>query len=259
MCVIAIGWRAFADSPIVIWSNRDEFVARPTAPVARWSELPEIVAGRDLREGGTWLGVHRNGRFAAITNFRDPSERVDDARSRGALPVAFLQSLKSPEEFFGSIRAARSRYRGFLLLAGDDDAALVYESRSDKVTPLRAGVTAFSNGPLSAPWPKSVRLGNAMRAQAPHGLALGPAFAALADCVLAPEGDLPNTGVPPAVEAALSSVFIAPSAVFSAPYQTRASTVLVRDRGGWQITERTHAQATQLRYFETTISSARLA
>lgn len=255
MCVIAIGWRAFAGSPVVIWSNRDEFLARPAAPLARWSAPPEIVAGRDLREGGTWLGVHSNGRFAAITNFRDPSERVERAQSRGALPVAFLQSAQSPQEFIESIRVARSRYRGFLMLAGDNDAALIYESRSDAVTPLRAGVTAFSNGPLSAPWPKSLRLGNAMRAQAPHGLALDPAFAALTDCVPAPEADLPNTGVPRAVEAALSSVFIAPSDVFSAPYQTRASTVLVRAHGGWQISERTHVQSPQLRYFDTTITS----
>jgi uncharacterized protein with NRDE domain len=256
MCVIAIGWKAFSGSPIVIWSNRDEFLARPTAPLARWSERPEIMAGRDLREGGTWLGVHNNGRFAAITNFRDPSERVERAQSRGALPVAFLQSAQSPEAFIESIRAARRRYRGFLLLAGDDDAALIYESRSDAVTPLRAGITAFSNGPLSTPWPKTVRLGNAMRAQIPHGLGLDPAFAALTDCVPAPDAQLPNTGVPRAVEAALSSVFIAPSGVFSAPYQTRASTVLVRADSGWQIRERTHVQSPQPGYFETTITPA---
>jgi uncharacterized protein with NRDE domain len=257
MCVIAIGWRAFADAPVVIWSNRDELVSRPTAPLARWSEQPEIVAGRDLREGGTWLGVQNNGRFAAITNFRDPSERVEGARSRGALPVAFLQSAKSPLEFMESIRSARSQYRGFLLLAGDDHSALVYESRLDVLTPLPPGVTAFSNGPLAVPWPKSVRLGNAMRAQAPHTPALDHAFAALSDYVFAPESELPDTGVAPEVETALSSVFIPPSGVFSAPYQTRASTVIVRDGTGWQIVERTYLQNSQSEYFDTTISSPR--
>ncbi len=238
MCIVAIGWRAFAEAPIVLWSNRDEFLDRPTAALARWGDHPTIVAGRDLQEGGTWLGFASGGRFAAVTNFRDPSERVDNPLSRGGLPAAYLAGLLSPASFIEAIRANCHRYRGFMLLVGDKSSALILESRFDRVTCLTQGVTAFSNGALTNPWPKCDRLSKAMRAQAARGLDVDRSLDALADQSRANVRNLPHTGVTPEIEAALSSVFVAPASVFAQPYQTRASTVAVFQRDVWRVHER---------------------
>jgi uncharacterized protein with NRDE domain len=241
MCVIAIGWRVFAHAPLVIWSNRDEFLARPSAPLAAWPDQPGIVAGRDLQEGGTWMGVHKNGRFAAITNFRDPSERVEQARSRGELPVQFLLSGLDPAAFIASMRASAARYRGFSLLVGDHQSAVVFESRSGVVTPLAPGILAFSNGAVAAPWPKCRRLADAMVgvSTAARVVQIAEAgFAALADATPAPVALLPQTGVSPAIEAALSSVFIPASPAFAQAYQTRASTVAAWTGQSWALTEK---------------------
>jgi uncharacterized protein with NRDE domain len=240
MCVIAIGWQVFAHAPIVMWSNRDEFLARPSAPLAAWPHLPSIVAGRDLQEGGTWFGVHQNGRFAAITNFRDPSERVEQARSRGELPVQYLLSELDPAAFAASIRASAARYRGFSLLVGDRHSAVVFESRSGQATPISPGVLAFSNGPIAAPWPKCQRLAGAMAGVSSMAAVTDIAeagFAALADTTPAPTALLPQTGVSQPIEAALSSVFIPPSPAFAKPYQTRASTVAAWAGQAWSVTE----------------------
>jgi uncharacterized protein with NRDE domain len=241
MCVIAIGWRVFATAPVVMWSNRDEFLARPSAPLAAWPDHPGIVAGRDLQEGGTWFSVHNNGRFAAITNFRDPSERVEQARSRGELPVQFLLSALDPLAFIASIQSAAARYRGFSLLVGDHQSAAVFESRSGQVTPLKPGVLAFSNGPIAAPWPKCQRLAGAMAGVSTLAAVSDIAkagFAALANATPAPTARLPHTGVSQPIEAALSSVFIPASPAFAKPYQTRASTVAAWTGQAWSVTER---------------------
>ena len=238
MCIVAVGWRAFADASAVLWSNRDEFLSRPTVALSRWSDHPNIAAGRDLQEGGTWLGVASGGRFAAVTNFRDPAERLDNPLSRGTLPVAFLAGACSPESFIESIRPTCFRYRGFLLLIGDESSALIFESRFDRVTYLTQGVTAFSNGALANSWPKCSRLAGAMREQASRGVHIDESFDALADRTQANALDLPKTGVAPNVEAALSSVFVMPAAIFAKPYQTRASTVAIFESGTWQVHER---------------------
>jgi uncharacterized protein with NRDE domain len=258
MCVIAVGLQVFAHAPLVIWSNRDEFLARPSAPLAPWPDQPGLVAGRDLQEGGTWFGVHQNGRFAAITNFRDPSERVEGARSRGELPVQFLVSELNPAAFIDLIRPRVARYRGFSLLVGDQKSALVFESRSAQVCQLSAGVVAFSNGSLSKPWPKCQRLGGAMT-KAPTTASVAQlaqrGFAALADATPAPEASLPKTGVSPEIEAALSSVFIPASPAFARPYQTRASTVAAWTGRAWSVTERRFPETTG-RENETTVNTA---
>ncbi len=253
MCVIAIGLRTFADASVVIWSNRDEVVARPTAPLALWPDQPALLAGRDLQAGGTWLGVHASGRFAAITNFRDPAEHVLDAQSRGALPVDYLSGRASPLDFVESIRPLRSRYRGFTLLVGDDANALIYESRLDLISALPIGISTLSNGPFSEPWPKRVRLGHAMANAAAETHSLNPAFAALADPTPAAPALLPHTGMSRAVEAALSPVWISPSPAFGVPYQTRTSTVLVRRAGRWLATERSFLDGSAARFTETTL------
>ena len=90
MCLIAFAWKVHPEYSLLVGANRDEWHDRPTAPAAWWDDYPQILAGRDLRAGGTWLGVSRSGRFAALTNFRDPSNRKSDAPSRGMLVRDFL-------------------------------------------------------------------------------------------------------------------------------------------------------------------------
>jgi uncharacterized protein with NRDE domain len=232
MCLIAIAWQAHPRYPLVVAANRDEWRDRPAAPAHWWPDAPGLLAGRDLQAGGTWMGVTRGRRFAAVTNFRDPSDRRSTALSRGTLVTAFLLGDDAPEAFLGRLAPSASQYNGFNLLVGDGDTLLYFGSREGEVRAVEPGVHALSNHLLDEPWPK------VQRARAVLGESLGdgdePLFAMLSDATPAPDSLLPDTGVGLERERMLSPILIA-----GPDYGTRASTVLRAGREAARFEERT--------------------
>lgn len=229
MCLIAFSWQPQARR-LQLLANRDEFYARPTAPAHWWSDSPNIWAGRDQEAGGTWLGVNRSGRFAALTNVREAQMRAGK-RSRGELVTNFLTSLLSPEIYLEQVLSQGEKYAGFNLLLGDlamnqEQGELWYGGNrlGGEARRLSAGSYGLSNAQLNTPWPKLIRL--------KQGLAQlddtdeASAFALLDDATQAAPDSLPDTGVSPELELLLSSAFI-----HSPTYGTRAQTYLcIKDR-----------------------------
>ncbi|WP_439536707.1 NRDE family protein [Methyloversatilis sp.] len=233
MCLIALGWRVWPDMPLLVIANRDEFYHRPTVPLAFWPDAPDVLAGRDLQSGGTWMGVTRDGRFAALTNFRNPSAQRADARSRGLLVSDFLTGQASGPEYADALRRDGGDYNGFNLLLCDG-ASLVWIGHPGDgaldVRTLEPGLHAVSNHLPGTPWPKLVRamdglsrmLGSPDAAAAPGFDTLtDQAFAVLADATPADDADLPDTGVGIEWERRLSPVFISGD-----EYGTRSGTIL---------------------------------
>ena len=236
MCLVAFALDVHPRHRLVLAGNRDEVATRPAAPLAAWDDAPDVVAGRDLVAGGTWLGVTRGGRWAVLTNVREPNVRRARARSRGALPAEFLTGADAAEAYAQAVEAAKDDFEGFNLVVGDADGAFVVSTRTAGVTALGPGVYGLSNDRLDTPWPKVVtarqRLRDALREDPVDDDAL---FGLLDDRQLAPDADLPATGVPLDVERELSAVRIVMPG-----YGTRVSTALRLDRdGGGHVAERT--------------------
>lgn len=228
MCLVAIAFRVHPEFPLVVAANRDEWRGRPTAPLAFWSDQRTILAGRDLALGGTWMGVTRSGRFAAVTNYRDPSEGKAMPRSRGALVTEALLATE-PEAFLRSLRP--DDYAGFNLLVGDERQLFYYGSREGEVREIQPGVHALSNHLLDEPWPKVRRARDAMAA-VPDDARI---FAMLADTKVAGDAELPDTGVGIEWERRLS-----PPLITGDDYGTRTSTLLrIGASGGVHVEERT--------------------
>jgi uncharacterized protein with NRDE domain len=233
MCLISLAWNAHPGYRLVVAANRDEFYARPTAPADWWADAPEVLAGRDLREGGTWMGVTRAGRFAAVTNFRDPGlAQAAGAPSRGALVADFLRGSADAQAYAHDVAARASLYNGFNLLVGDGGGLFYLSNRAEGVRRLEPGVYGLSNHLLDTPWPKVVRARRAMADALAHAHAAADGWDSglwemLADRVIAADDDLPDTGVGSERERLLSAPFIR-----SDVYGTRASTVLTIARDG---------------------------
>jgi uncharacterized protein with NRDE domain len=224
MCLILVAWQVHPDYPLVVAGNRDEFYRRPSAAAGPWPEQPEVWAGRDLEAGGTWLGLREGGRFAAVTNVREPG--VPPGRiTRGALPRDFLLGAQAPGDYARALDGGE--YSGFNLLVGDREQLWWRSNRSGPATCLGPGVYGLSNDLLDSPWPKVVKSKARFVEALPRLPDFGPMFELLADPTTAPDPELPATGVPLEWERLLSAVFIR-----SADYGTRASTVLTRDPGG---------------------------
>lgn len=224
MCLIVVGWQAYPAFPLVVAANRDEFYARPTAPAACWSDAPEIIAGRDLEAGGTWLGVTTQGRFAAVTNVREPG--IAPGRlSRGELTRNFLQGDQSAASYLGELE--RSAYSGFNLLLSDGQALYYASNRGPVAQALAPGVYGLSNHLLDSPWPKLLTA----RQRFSAALSTLPDqqifFDILADDEIVPDNELPDTGVPLEWERRLSAIFVR-----SPDYGTRASTIVAVDAAG---------------------------
>lgn len=235
MCLILIACGTHPDFPLVVAANRDEHYIRPTAAAAFWSDHPHILAGRDLECLGTWLGVTRDGRFAALTNFRNPRARKSDAPSRGRLVSGFLESKMEPRAYLERIAPSASSYNGFNLLLGDVNELLCFSSHTAAVQQLRAGVYGVSNHLLDTPWPKVTRGKQRLRAAMAHEPSAEALLDLLYDSEPAREDELPDTGVGAGVERILS-----PALIVSDRYGTRASTAVLFGRdGNVSFTERT--------------------
>ncbi len=245
MCLLAIAWRAHSACTLAVAANRDEFHARPAAPLGRW-EQPPIIAGRDLQAGGTWLAFGRAGRFGVITNFRELGRRRRAAPSRGELIPRFLASDLSAARFLEQMEADSMGYAGFNLLLCDGAELWYASNRADQFARrLQPGVYGLSNHFLDTPWPKLVRVRERLRrllAPAATGelapRALHAAlFESLEDRARAELHDLPATGLTPEWEHVLSSPF-----VVHPEYGTRCATVALIDaRGNGLVTERRYA------------------
>ena len=228
MCLVFLNHDQHPRYRLVMAANRDEFYDRPTAPAHFWKESPRLLAGKDLKNGGTWMGITRSGRFAALTNFRDPASVRSDAPSRGALVSDFLSDTVSPERYLNRIRRDAPGYNGFNLLTGDASGIWYYENRTGTLEHLQAGVYGLSNRFLDTPWPKVEKGKRAFRSLcASESIDPEALFHLLADAQQAPDGDLPDTGVGLKWERMLLSRFIT-----GAIYGTRSSGILLMDRNG---------------------------
>ncbi|MCU0806764.1 MAG: NRDE family protein [Candidatus Contendobacter sp.] len=243
MCLILVAYRAHPDYELLVAANRDEFHDRPTAPLAFWEDSPHVLAGRDLKEGGTWMGITRAGCFAALTNYRDPRSVQPNAPSRGHLVSDYLQGDEPALGYLDRLTPRAAAYNGFNLLLGDETGLYYYSNRAAGVQALPPGLYGLSNHLLDTPWPKLERGRSALQQALDHGSEPTPdaLLRLLADRTPAPDAELPDTGVPLEWERWLSPIFIA------APgYGTRSSTALVADSGGCaRMVEMTWADASR--------------
>ncbi|KPG91776.1 hypothetical protein AEQ67_29580 [Pseudomonas sp. RIT-PI-q] len=228
MCLIVFAWRPGHAQPLIVAANRDEFYARPSRPLAQWPEAPHVYAGRDLEAGGTWLGVGANGRFAALTNIRDPHQ-PPARKSRGELVARFLTGEMPIDDYLSDVVERSLDYAGFNLLVGNANELWHFNARETEAVMLAPGVYGLSNAGLDTPWPKLLKARTALSEvlDDPQPEAL---LAILNDSQTAPFAELPDTGVGLATETLLSSVFIA-----SPTYGTRASTALIVQADGTRV------------------------
>lgn len=233
MCLILVGWRAHPAWDLLIGANRDEFHARPSAAAHWWAGEPAVLAGRDLEAGGTWLGITAQGRFAAVTNVRDPGSRQADARSRGELAAEFLRGTAAARVAAESVARRIGLWNGFNLLLGDGEELWYLGTQSPLPRQLQPGVHGIANAALDTPWPKVVD-GKAEFAAALAQIDPEPGvFAALADRRLAADERLPDTGVGLERERALSPRFVR-----TPHYGTRCSTYVALRGPRWVFREK---------------------
>ncbi|MGZ9059274.1 MAG: NRDE family protein, partial [Burkholderiaceae bacterium] len=265
---MVFAWRSHPDYPLILVANRDEFYLRRTRPAAWWGHAVSVLAGHDEEAGGTWLGITRRGRIAALTNVRAPSERNPHAPSRGTLVLSALQSPDSSAAWLDSNGARMSAYNGFNLLLGDVGPVGITDSATEPRleyftnrggAPARAlapGVYGISNAALDTPWPKVTRAVTRFACSIASRVDLELLMRLLENRELARDSELPSTGVPYEWERALSSIQIRANG-----YGTRASTVLtVRNDGLTTFLERTYDTTDPKRFsdrhFEFTIDRA---
>ena len=225
MCLILVAWRAHPDYPLVVAANRDEFFARPTAAAAFWPG-GDILAGRDIKEGGAWMGITRHGRFAALTNYRDPALVKTGQASRGHLVADFLAATAGPMDWLAGLSGRRDQYNAFNILVGDAGTLACLESTTGAVRRLEPGVYGLSNHLLDSPWPKVVAAKSALSSALTALPDDAPLLEMLRDDRPHDDATLPRTGVSLEFERLLSSAFV------KAPgYGTRSSTIVKVSRG----------------------------
>jgi uncharacterized protein with NRDE domain len=228
MCLILFAYKVHPAYNLILAANRDEFYERSSASADFREDSPQVLAGRDLQEGGTWMGIDRAGRFAAITNYRDPASLKSNAPSRGELVSNYLCGTQRIDEYLDKISRQAKLYNGYNLILGDRHELFAYSNRGDKQN-LKPGIYGLSNHLLNTPWPKVTR-GKKMLAASldKKGSELEDAlFALLADRKIPADNKLPDTGIGLEWERLLSSIFIA-----SPVYGTRSSTIMLIGKNG---------------------------
>ena len=237
MCLILLAYNHHPNYRLILAANRDEFYDRPAAPLKYWEDHPHVLAGRDLKSMGTWMGISRSGRLAAITNYREPGRQILDAPSRGHLISDYLTGNMPPSDYLGHLMQESHQYNGFNLLVGDTKSLLYFSNRSQGVNRLASGIHGLSNRHLNTPWPK-VAHGKArlsLLANGDHPLVWETILNLMQTRDIPPDHHLPDTGVGIEWERTLSPMFI-----ISPNYGTRCSTLLTINRFNHvQITELT--------------------
>jgi uncharacterized protein with NRDE domain len=229
MCLILLAWDSHPDYSLIVAANRDEFYDRPTTPAAFWTDAPSVLGGRDLRAGGTWLGIDHGGRFAAVTNYRQGQREPAAAQSRGRLVSDFLTTQVHPQAYIDQVEQEAERYNGFNLIVGDPRELVYFSNREGIARTLKPGVYGLSNHLLDSPWPKVTSGKTALSALIQRG---GPRlitdlFELLSDRSQPADELLPETGIGREWERLLAAAFIS-----SEEYGTRSSTVLLVGRKG---------------------------
>lgn len=240
MCLINFQFHAHPNYKLIVAANRDEFYGRPTAPAQFWDDEPTILAGRDLLQMGTWLGVTKQGRFAALTNFRDPAHMGVGKVSRGDIVRSYLAGDTSPQDFLTSVHKNKDDYTGFNLLVGGPDELFYYSNIQQEIREVSSGTYGLSNHLLDTPWPKVERGRTNLKTYVMGQEKVDPdaLFKILADDEIAPDKDLPETGVGLELERQLSPLFIK-----TPDYGTRSSAVLLVDKDNhFTFVERTFDQ-----------------
>jgi len=232
MCLVVIAWKVHPRWRLLLAGNRDEFHARPTSPLARWAPTTTaaaLYAGRDLVSGGTWAGLDARGRCAVVTNVRDPKAPMVTGSSRGDLPVDFVTGDRSAAQYASKLQVRTPAYSPFNLLTADATRCLyVGNHPSHAHMELPPGIHGMSNGGFDLPWPKTQRLAHAVQAWVESdGDDPAPLWAAVSNEDIAPDAELPDTGVGLALERRLSPAFIR-----GPDYGTRASTLIALDHAG---------------------------
>ncbi|MDW3647665.1 MAG: NRDE family protein [Bacteroidia bacterium] len=227
MCLILFAYHQHPAYPLILASNRDEFLDRPTARIHRWNQAP-IHAGKDLKAGGTWMGVSSSSKWAALTNYREGLQEKKQAPSRGALVVDYLLNEQTPDLYARKVQERANLYNGYNLLLGYKEEIYYQSNRSDQAQQLKPGIYGLSNHLLNTSWPK-VDKGKAALEEVIQKKELDKEalFHLLIDKNLAADEILPDTGIPYEWEKMLSAMFIE-----SPNYGTRVSTILLMDRKG---------------------------
>ncbi|MDF1628606.1 MAG: NRDE family protein [Alcanivoracaceae bacterium] len=229
MCIVLFAWQVHDKHPLLVAANRDEFHHRP-AEAARWRG--DLLCGLDLAAGGTWLGISRAGRFAAVTNYREPiADRLPGNRSRGMLPMGFLESELAPLEYLQGLQSEQQEYGGFNLLVSNGRELAWMSNRGAEPQLVAPGIHALSNGQLDTDWPKAKHgqalLGQVVADGAGQGVEPQRLLQILEDDSLPDDDALPDTGVGLEMERLVAPIFIQ-----SAAYGTRASTAVIQHADG---------------------------
>lgn len=235
MCLILFAHRVVPGAPLIVAANRDEYFNRPATPAAIWEDHPEILAGRDLSGGGTWLGISTRGRFAALTNFRNPATHRADAPSRGELVKAFLVGQMSARTYAEDIMRETVPYNGFCLLVGDGRELFFSSNRAEAPMAVEPGVHGLPNHLLNTPWPKVIKGRSVLEKLTRAPFAFDKYLALLDDPTPAADRDLPKRGRDLERERRHSALRI-----LNPDYGTRCSTVLrITSEGTIDFAERT--------------------
>ena len=226
MCLILLAYKQHPKYKLILIANRDEFYERPTKEAQWWSSKEEILAGKDLEGGGSWLGINRSGKFAALTNYRDPFNIKNKAPTRGHLVTNYLENRQDDITYMGSLERRGHSYNGFNLLFGDANQVNYYSNYHKSVMGLEAGIYGLSNALLDTPWPKVVKGKEKLKRLIENGndFSIENAFENLCDSALAEDDKLPDTGIGYDREKAISSMFIETS-----DYGTRCSSIILID------------------------------
>ncbi|PWN06258.1 NRDE family protein [Rhodohalobacter mucosus] len=244
MCLTVFAFQADPDYPLIFASNRDEFYDRPAQPATFWYDHPGLLAGRDLKAGGTWLGITSDHRFAAITNYRDIENIKDNAPSRGDIVTAYLTSGMEAPDYLKKLRGTADQYNGFNLIAGTTTELWYYSNELDEISKVAPGIHTLSNAFLDTPWPKTEKAKGCFRQILKHRRADldNEVFELLRDREIFPDDRLPSTGLSPQMERLVSSIFIT-----SESYGTRCSTLIKAGSNTGKLntfTEKTYKKST---------------
>ncbi|MDQ3394022.1 MAG: NRDE family protein [Bacteroidota bacterium] len=230
MCLILFSWDQHEKYKLVLAANRDEFYSRPTRKAHYWEESPQVFAGKDLVAGGSWMGISKSGKFAAITNYRDlkNSKPASNYISRGNLIANYIKSDYSPFEFLKSTQELGTLYDGFNLLVGDFHDLYFFSNVENEIKKLESGIYGLSNHLLNTPWPKVLKGKQLLKDQLSiDGFKDDKILNMLINIDHAEDKDLPDTGLELSFERSLSPMFIKMD-----DYGTRSSTLLKISRDG---------------------------
>lgn len=227
MCLITFAYKSHPDYSLILVANRDEFYQRPSKAMHYWDDRPDILAGRDLQQGGTWLGINTAGKFTTVTNYRDGKATKQNPRSRGDLTRIFLSNDTSAPQYLQKLDAIQDQFGDYNLLVGDSNGLFYHSNRGAEATQLQPGVYGLSNALLDTPWPKLLKVRDALSNAISSEFTAESLCEIMQDPTQATSELLPDTGISNDWEQLLSSCFIS-----SENYGTRATTVLLQKLDG---------------------------